>query len=249
MQVTQILITSNSSPPQGTVQSCINSVKRYFPDLPHILYSDQKIQELIKEHYSEDVLSAYQKLKPFAYKSDLARLCIVNIKGGWYFDLGIFCVGRANLPSNIQFLAFRDTPLPNAAPWACCNGAFYAQPGHEILQRAIRLIVDNCEHEYHGINPLCPTGPYVWGQAIAMTKPAPFTLFGDFIELTPAHPIKNRAVVLPNGKIIAYYKPIGVQGARTSLEQLGVKGCNDYSKMWHDKEVYSIPKQATIDVE
>ncbi len=98
VKATQILITSNNSPQEGTVHSCINSVKLCFPDLSHILYNGQEIQGLIKKNYRVDVLIAYQKLEPYAYKSDLARLCIVNIKGGWHFDVGYIALAERTFP-------------------------------------------------------------------------------------------------------------------------------------------------------
>ena len=81
MQVTQIYLSDNNAEPPALLQQYIASVKRAFAHLPHVLYNNSDIQALINEHFDSRVSTAYNKLIPYAYKSDLARLCIVAAIG------------------------------------------------------------------------------------------------------------------------------------------------------------------------
>ena len=61
---------------------------------------------------------------------------------------------------------------------------------------------NNC----YGLTPLCPTGPSLWGKAIASIGIDQNVIIGDFMELTPIHNKKNKAMVLPDGSIFAFNK-------------------------------------------
>ena len=241
MQVTQIYLSDNNAEPPALLQRYIASVKRAFAHLPHVLYGDSDIQALIKEHIDSRVSAAYNKLIPYAYKSDLARLCIVYVVGGWYFDIGFYCpFPGVQFEPRIKLAAFRENPrLTPYASWSVANGLFYAQAGHPVLRRAIDIITHNCESNYYGNTPFCPTGPNVWGRAICEEGVAGSTVFGDFIELSPQHELKNRAMVLKNGQIAGFYKPTSRQGFRQTLEQMGAIGTNDFNALWEQKAIYN----------
>lgn len=241
MQITQIYLSDNTDEPPALLQRYIASVKRAFAHLPHVLYKESDIQALLCAHFDSRVNAAYNKLVPYAYKSDLARLCIAYVFGGWYFDVGFYCpFPGVQLEPRITLAAFRENPrLTPYASWSVANGLFYAQAEHPALRRAIEIITRNCETNYYGHTPFCPTGPNVWGRAICEEGVAESTVFGDFMELSPLHEIKNRAMVLPNGQIAAFYKPIKAQGFRQTLAQMGAIGTNDFNALWETRGVYN----------
>ena len=41
------------------------------------------------------------------------------------------------------------------------------------------------KNNYYGLTPLCPTGPTLWGKAIASIGIDQNVIIGDFMELTP----------------------------------------------------------------
>ena len=84
------------------------------------------------------------------------------------------------------------------------------------------------------MTPLCPTGPTLWGRAIAIAGIDDSCMFGYFLELTPAHARKNKAMVLPDGTVFAYNKESG----GGDLESLGARGVNNYNDFWLKKCVY-----------
>ena len=239
MNVFQIYISENNQPMGPILGSYVESIKTNFGHYKHTLLNNQQIEDFLEQHFDCNVIKAYQKLKPYAYKSDLASYCLLKVFGGWYIDLGFKAmVPVASVNENIEMVALRDTTRYSEVSWACACGLIYAKPQHKAICRAIEIILDHCENEYYGINQLSPTGPYVLGQALAETGPSKQTIFGDFYELTPLHPNKNRAAVMPDGTILALYKPSMSQGLRQDLSEVGAAGSNNYETMWMERNIY-----------
>lgn len=234
MQVTQIFLTDDNSELSPFLLDATNMVANCFPDFSHKIYRNQDVEDFLEEHYDSSVVSAYHKVKPYSYKCDLARYCITNIIGGWYFDISIRCLTGIKVPSNCSLVAFRDINRYTRVSWACDGGVFYSPVQNPILDEAIFQIVDNIQREYYGLTPLCPTGPTAWGQAIASSSIDDTVIFGDSIELTPQHPNKNKALVLPDGTIFALKKP--ANGG--DLSALGATGVNNYNELWYTRDLY-----------
>lgn len=86
---------------------------------PYRMWFLDDARALIGDIYGLDVLRAFNTLRPFSYKADLVRYCIVNHIGGIYIDLSVtdflgFAVG------DCEFMGFRD---PNSAEtsWKLAN--------------------------------------------------------------------------------------------------------------------------------
>lgn len=234
MQITQIFLTNNNSELPLFLQEATQTVAKCFPNLEHKIYRNKDVEHFLEEHYGEDVIRAYHKVKPYSYKCDLARYCIANVVGGWYFDISLRCLTGINLPPDCRLLAFRDINRYTHVSWACDGAAFYTPPDNEILDEAIFQIVRNIEDEYYGLTPLCPTGPTAWGKAIAVSNIDNKVIFGDSVELTPNHPHKNKALVLPDGMIFALKKP----SHGGDLTGLGATGVNNYNDLWYNQNLY-----------
>jgi hypothetical protein len=236
MQLTQIYISEDSQPMGELLEFNAKKARAALPKLNYRIYGDSDIKELISSHFDQEILNTYNRLRPFAYKSDLARYCILHEVGGWYLDIGLSASGaQINVPNSISLIAFRDQPYRHtASSFACANGAIYAKAKHSATAKAIELIVENTRNEYYGLTPLCPTGPTLWGRAIAITGIDNSCIFGDFLELTPSYSKKNKAMVLPDGTILAFHK----QSGGGDLKALGAKGTNNYNDFWHNKQAY-----------
>ena len=208
MQISQIFLTTDKeeklSPFLEYATSTIDSV---FPEASHKIYNNDSLRFFIADNYDSDVLWAYDSLRPFSYKADLGRFCLLNHFGGWYFDIGVRAVNAVDIGDRIKFLAFRDIQRFSYTSWACATTVLYSQPDNKALQIAIQKIVQNCKEKYYGITPLCPTGPTLLGQALAENGSQADFVYGDYLELTPTHQQKNRAFVLPDGTIMAWSKP------------------------------------------
>ena len=235
--VTQIFIADNNEQPGALIMSYMASVRAATPAGNYTLYDNQMIEGFLSQHYPPEVLDAYRMLKPFAYRADLARLCILNVVGGWYLDTGVqWMGGRMKVEDGVELLAFRDIQKNSSTSWACQSAIIYAKPKHPALGIAIEQIIKNCRNKYYGLTSLCPTGPSVWGAAIASAGLGTAIRIGDFIEGTPTYHHKNYFFVMPSGEIIARWKPDLPQGGR--LSDMGNKGTNNYNAFWDGRTVY-----------
>lgn len=234
MNISQIFISDTDDELSPFLQHATDTVQAAFPTADHTIYTKDSLRQFIADNYDTDVLLAYDCLKPYSYKADLGRFCLLNKLGGWYFDIAVRVENPVEIGDRIQFLAFRDIQRFSFTSWACATTVLYSQTANNALATAIDLIVQNCQEQYYGITPLCPTGPTLLGRALAMNGSDPDFIYGDYLELTPAHEQKNRAFVLPNGTIMAWSKPSG----GGDLTGLGAKGVNNYNELWAQRKIY-----------
>ena len=236
MEISQIFLSDDKDAQLSPfLEMATGSVKAAFPEANHTIYTNETLRQFIVDNYDSAVVWAYDSLAPYSYKADLGRFCLLNTLGGWYFDIAIRVVNPVSVGERIEFLAFRDIQRFSYTSWACATTVLYSKPGNIVLQTAIDMIINNCEEQYYGITPLCPTGPTLLGAALASNGGNVNDVFGDYLELTPTHEQKNRAFVLPDGTIMAWSKPSG----GGDLTQLGAKGTNNYNELWAARKVYA----------
>lgn len=236
MQISQIFLTNNPEEKLSPfLEHCTSTIDAWFPNAEHVIYNNETLRAFIAENYDKKVLWAYDKLVPFSYKADLGRFCLLNKLGGWYFDIGVRAINAVDIGERIEFLAFRDIQRFSYTSWACATTVLYSKPGNIALQTAIEMIVNNCEENYYGITPLCPTGPTLLGAALAANGGNVNFVYGDYLELTPTHEQKNRAFVLPDGTLLAWSKPSG----GGDLTGLGAKSVNNYNELWAKRAIYA----------
>lgn len=235
MNISQIFLSDAGDELSPFLEYATGTVKGAFPDADHTVYTKETLRQFIADNYDADVLWAYDCLKPYSYKADLGRFCLLNKLGGWYMDIAVRMANPVEIGPQIKWLAFRDIQRFSFTSWACATTVLYSQPDNPALVTAINLIVKNCHEKYYGITPLCPTGPTLLGQALAMNGSQPDFVYGDFLELTPTHQQKNKAFVLPDGTIMAWHKPS--QGG--DLLEVGAKGVNNYNQLWQQGLVYN----------
>jgi hypothetical protein len=235
MQVSQIFLSDNGAELSPFLGHATGTVRQAFSEADHQIYTKESLRAFIEANYEEEVLWAYDCLKPYSYKADLGRFCLLNKLGGWYMDIAIRMVNPVEVGPRIKFLAFRDIQRFSFTSWACATTVLYSQPDNKALQIAINTIVNNCKEEYYGITPLCPTGPTLLGKALAAHGGQSDFVYGDYLELTPTHEQKNRAFVLPDGTIMAWSKPSG----GGDLTGVGAKGVNNYNELWAARQVYA----------
>lgn len=234
MEISQIYLSDESDELSPFLQHATGTVKNAFPDANHTIYTKETLRQFIADNYEERILQAYDQLRPYSYKADLGRFCLLNKLGGWYMDIAVRIVNPVEVGPRIKFLAFRDIQRFSYTSWACATTVLYSQPDNAAMQIAIDMIATNCTEKYYGITPLCPTGPTLLGKALAVNGSQSDFIYGDYLELTPTHEQKNRAFVLPDGTIMAWSKPSG----GGDLSGLGAKGVNNYNEMWAAKRIY-----------
>ena len=247
----QILITKEPEKIPEVIQGAITSVKNAFNHCTYTLYDNEKIIELIKNNFDINTLKAYNKIKAFAGKADLAKYCINYLKGGWYVDISILMSPFAKvdeLPERIDFLGFRDIGhglRPNTLSYGICPSLFYSKSNNIVLEKAIELVIENCKNEDYGLTSICPTGPGVLGRAIATFGLKQSQVLGLYMPLTPNHQQMNISYVLPDGHIFALHKTSWLATAKPAdISAFGFKSTNNYMKLYLEEDYYD--KSITI---
>ena len=232
MTVNQILILDNlTDQAKGLIDSNKERFTGYYKDHDYKIWDDEEIKSFLNDKFGKSVLNAYLKLKPYCYKSDLARFCILYENGGIYYD-----IHNKPMTSNIpdaDLIAFRDDQRNGRNSWAMQTSVILAKtPKNDIFEKTINEIVKNVENNYYGISALDPTGPTPFGKAFVDHGSDLSHWIGDFRMLTPEYEIKNYGFILPNGELFAISKNYG--GGDVNLA-----GSNNYSNMWVDRNIYN----------
>jgi mannosyltransferase OCH1-like enzyme len=144
----------------------VELLKAQNPRFNHHLYDDNDCREFIKTHFKPDVLNAYDRLIPGAYKADLWRCCVLFIHGGIYMDIKFCCVNGFRLIELTETEHFvKDRPHNSIY-----NALMACKKGNLFLFKCIRRIVKNVENKFYGNTPLSPTGPEMLGIVRANNK-------------------------------------------------------------------------------
>ena len=80
---------SKTLPPK--MAECVEKLKTTNPAFDHYLYDDADCRAFIEDNFDAEVLAAYDKLIPGAYKADLWRYCVLYKNGGIYLDIKFMC--------------------------------------------------------------------------------------------------------------------------------------------------------------
>jgi mannosyltransferase OCH1-like enzyme len=133
----------------------VEFIKKSNPGFRYHLFDDNDCRVFIKENFPEEVLDAYDRLIPGAYKADLWRYCILYIYGGIYLDIKYKPINNFKLINLLEeehwTLDLDRKKIYNAL--LVCNAK------NEMLLKAINQIVENVKNKYYGVSWLEPTGP------------------------------------------------------------------------------------------
>ena len=238
MSVSQIFLSDVQSDYPPYIKHCINTVQSNHDSESHTIYNKESLRQFIADNYEPEVVNAYDKLIPYTYKADLGKACLLYMLGGWYYDIAVQVISKLVVPETISCIAYTiEEEQQCLTPMAVIPSALYSEPYNPVLQYAIELTIDNCNKEYYGHTPFCPTGPNLYGRAFAKYYAKhgvdPRFIFGKLKLLTPMCPNKNGAFVLPDGTIHALIKPSG-----NTLADLGTTGTNTYTDLYFEKKIY-----------
>tara|TARA_B100000579_G_scaffold416943_1_gene413026 strand:- start:368 stop:1135 length:768 start_codon:yes stop_codon:yes gene_type:complete len=243
-RVSQIFISDTREKLSPFLEFTSQSISKSFKDCKHKIYNNEELREFIKLNYPNEVVWAYDKLRPYSYKSDLGRFCLLYKLGGWYFDIGIRSVKGINIENDIDMICFRDEQRHSKTSWAASGGIIWSKPENSILAAAIEGIILNCKQNWYGRTPLCPTGPALYGEAIVKHNREKNIIFGDLVR--PMIPFTRRNFpyfkhIFKAKFVLPYYKTIGIvkPSSGGDLKSLGVKGGNNYNHYWHTRSVYN----------
>jgi len=124
------------------MQENVDRMRKVNPEFNIQIFDCDERREFIKNNFCYDILTAYDTLKPGAYKADLWRLCVLYINGGIYADIKFNCI------NNFKFIALTEREhllLDRPNHWkegaiGLANGIIVAKPKNNLLLRCINKI-------------------------------------------------------------------------------------------------------------
>lgn len=220
--------------PKGMKQNILSTVETN-PDFDYYLYSDADSRAFIKKHYDDDVVAAFDSLRPGAYKSDLWRYCILYKLGGVYFDIKMVpLVSLYNLVYNNTHVFVKDFTVPGKeilnmrdCVW---NGLMISPPNNKIFKYCIDEVVESYKMQLYRNNPLDITGPCLLGRIIKTYDSSNY-----FKYMTLNINKENDSVILLYHNIP--YFLVEYPGYRK--EQKMFQKSTHYHQAWNNKEVYN----------
>ena len=201
----------------------VELIKAQNPRFTHHLYDDNDCREFIQTHFKQDVLDAYDRLIPGAYKADLWRLCILFINGGIYMDIKFCCVNGFKLIELTESEHFvKDRPHNSIY-----NALMVCKKGNIFLYNSIRQIVENVKNKYYGETPLSPTGPKMLGAVMINNK---LGVNLDMIHYDGGGYIIYKNVFVISTEYPEYNNERNVQNNKINKKR--------YDKMWEERNIY-----------
>ena len=225
------------------------------------IWDDESVLNMIKSNYENKILLAFLKIKPYAYKSDFARLLVLYVFGGWYSDFGTKFLTKVD-PGDSELILFYDHIAEAMyGHGAIQNSIIYAKKGNETIKYLIDNLADVALFEDYGQNPLDVTGPL---RLFSLLKKREIFLkekefmydcgktladLNDYSDTSLRGTLKYKKIVsdIFSGKpvtITSVYEISGVSLAlykdfeKNAMLKSSYDVCADYWKCWDDKDVY-----------
>ena len=79
------------------MRGCVDRLRQQHTGWEFTLYDDQECRDFLVAHFEPDVVAAYDRLIPGAFRADLWRYCVLWVYGGVYLDIKYECVGDFRL--------------------------------------------------------------------------------------------------------------------------------------------------------
>lgn len=202
------------------------TIHYYSNNAVYKIWHKEIIEKFLKENFDKSVFNAYESIKPYSYKVDLVKYCLLYVYGGWYIDLTNRFV--TNIPDllDTDLLLFYD--IPGIAEDAIQTSFMYGKAGNEVFKKAIDICIENIQNKFYGKTWHYPTGPAVAGKALVECGIKDNYILGNFIPNNE----DSFDFTMPDGTIIAKYKNKNLGG------NPGIIGSNHYAEMWTNKDIY-----------
>lgn len=234
-KIHQIWISDKNTPPSNFVIEKINNLKKMYSDCEYIFYDDKSLISILKNNFPKEVLLAYKKCKPYAFKADLGRYCLLYLYGGYYFDVSICPEFRLNHNNESFILKGESVIVDNNSYGLLDNGIMYFEtPLNDFLRLAIEKSVENILTHNYGKHPLDITGPMMLHSL-------------NHVNIKKYHSVINEGqkVIMVDNKIWFTYlngfsskPPFNNKNTSLNINDFGNKGTNSYSEMWFNKDVF-----------
>jgi len=139
-----------------------NDLKSFSQDDFIIKYwHEKRIRNFISTNYGPELLGEYDVYIPYAYKSDVARIAILNKLGGWYADLGIKKLADFKVVEDANLFICRDNHTINqwSVDHSFQNSLIYSTPNNPYLSEVLDQMILRAAKKEYGFCYHDVTGP------------------------------------------------------------------------------------------
>jgi mannosyltransferase OCH1-like enzyme len=144
------------------IQNIINRMKQLNHNYNYYLYTDDEMDDFVREHYTGEIYESYSKLNLIVAKADFWRYLVLYKYGGVYLDMDSAIDFRLD-----DFIGREDAILSSeSGRHSFTQWALFFNMNHPILKRTIEFIVYNIKHNRYPNDVLRMTGPVVFAEAI-----------------------------------------------------------------------------------
>jgi mannosyltransferase OCH1-like enzyme len=199
-------------------------LKRSHPRFTYHLFDDNDCREFIKDNFSSEVLWAFDKLIPGAYKADLWRYCILYKNGGIYLDIKFKPINGFRLIA----LTEKEHFVNDLGNIGIYNALMACKPGNEILLKCINQIVENVQNNFYGSGALEPTGPMLMNRFFSNEQKGQIELS---LETLPTKQVNQHLIKYNNSYILAIYD-------QYRNEQKMFQNKEHYGTLWQKRQIY-----------
>lgn len=211
-----------------------DKIKKDNPGITLSYFDDSMCRSFILKNFKKEVVFAYDKLIPTAYKADLFRYCLMYQNGGIYADL----LHRYSKPfDNIidfqkdELCLTRDKINIECGETEGIQISFMAAaPKNVLFLMVINQVVKNVRNNYYGKCPLAPTGPILFKEVL------------EKANKSLAIDLKHRYILQQRGNKYLVDNLNRTRFCTTKTEDLKKKLYPDLSKhyqeLWVNKKIY-----------
>ncbi len=206
------------------MQTCVNNLRKINPEFKYYFYDDKDCRNYIKKNFDDNILKAYDKIIPGAYRADLWRYCILYKMGGIYLDI-----------KYEPYNGFKLIDLTDKERWALdwdrigvYNAILVCKPKNPILLKAINQVVSNVNNNYYGKGCLDPTGPWLLANFFTNDEKNSFEMYHDVLNEN----FEKKFIFLNNIAILKTYSSHLDEKYKESKPELS------YSLLWKNKSIY-----------
>lgn len=184
-------------------------------------------RDYLRNNFPPIFLQTFDSLKPYAYKCDFVRYCIIYNEGGWYSDWKQVCLVD-NLLDQLseldEFICFYDHGALHARKNKCVQNSFFGSiKNHDVLKDTINHVIKNVKIKYYGNHSIDITGPCLFGKLIRKYNIRPY---GNF-QHDPYTGFYHK-----NTEIIRH------KCSKCGQDQNWDNG-NNYNLMWKKRDIYN----------
>lgn len=197
------------------------SLQKDNPEFTYVFSNDEQCRIFIKERFDADVLFAYDRLIPGAYKADLWRYCVLYTFGGIYMDIKFSCIPPFKLMELTTQEHFIQDRKYGGNP-GIYKGVLACYPKNPILHQCIRKIVDYVKQLHYGETVLF-MGPLLVANQFPVSE-------------LKRMPLKYTGLQIVRDKtpILNYYSEYIAEVKKTSIRPY-------YMDAWCHRSVYELP--------